>query len=264
MNDIDLIAKVRDYVMSLKQLVNDSAIYPRELFCCASDSVFFAYLSKTFAIAESCLILLGAGHPDEAFGLGRTLVECAANLRYLTQSKDDQAERVQTFIDYAEKERRYWLEQIRAHVEDPEMVQEAVEFAKDNDVEKNGQKPLAALAHWSSISNFVWSVAKMDHPLDGDGNTPSLRAKLYAMNYHSTSHFVHCSEWALRNYFPTIGAPFSIGPASQEYDATATKLLHLIVIHLHECIRYAFFGLDIQTPDAGTRLFTETVELMKD
>jgi Family of unknown function (DUF5677) len=189
-----LIGSVEDYVVSVRQLVSNIGIPTPDIADGPFDWISLAHLSKVFALADSCLILLRQRHADEAFGLARTIMECAANLRYLTQNPAEQAARTQWFVEYAEKEQRYWLEQIRAHVEDPEMLQDAEDFAKANEVEKTSHKPLAALGHWSGLSNFVWKVMQMDHPLDGDTNPLSLRKKSYAAEYHSASHYVHCSR----------------------------------------------------------------------
>jgi hypothetical protein len=259
-----LVAAVRDYVVSARALVNNIGIPVPEVADGPFDWICLAHLSKVFALADSCLILLKKKHPDEAFGLSRTIVECAANLRYLTQDPVERATRTQLFVEYAEKERRYWLEQIRVHVEDPGMREDAERFAEVKEVEKRGHKPLAALGHWSGLSNFVWKATGMDHPLDGDTNPLSLRKKSYAAEYHSTSHYVHCSEWGLRNYHPVAGQAYSLRDSSGEYDETASKLLHLIVVHLHESIRYALSGIGISPPNGLQEMFTELVPRFAD
>jgi hypothetical protein len=242
-----LIDSVEDYVAAVRQLVNDIGIHTPDVADGPFASILLAHLSKVFALADSCLILLRQQHPDEAFGLARTIVECAANLRYLTQNPAEQTARAGLFVEYAEKERRYWLEQIRVHVEDPEIVEDAEDFAEVNEVEKAGHKPLSALGHWSGLSDFVWKAMKMDHPLD-DASSPlplplPLRKKMYAEDYHSPSNYVHCSERGLRNYYPIPGQAYSVRSSSEEYDVITVTLLHLIVVHLHESVRYSLFGL---------------------
>jgi hypothetical protein len=259
----NLIGFVEDYVASMKQVSDNLGIQVRDVVDGPFDWVSLAHISKVFAIADSCLVLLKQQHPDEAFGLARTIVECAANLRYLTQDPAEQAPRTHSFAIYAEKEQRYWLEQIRAHVEDSAIVRDAERFAESNEVEKPPHKPLAALAHWSGLSNFVWRVTEMNHPLDGDTFPLSLRKKLYAGDYHSTSHYVHCSEWGLRNYYPT-GPVYAVRSSSEEYDKTRVKLLALIAVHLHENIRYALFGLGITPPLSVDDLFTRVMARFAD
>jgi Family of unknown function (DUF5677) len=249
-----LIDPVEDYVTAVRQLVNNLGIHTPNIADGPFASILLAHLSKVFALANSCLILLRQQHPDEAFGLARTIVECAANLRYLTQSPAEQTARARLFVEYAEKERRYWLEQIRAHVEDSEIVQDAEDFAEVSEVEKTGHKPMSALGHWSGLSNFVWKAMEMDHPLD-DPSSPlplslPLRKKMYAEDYHSPSNYVHCSERGLRNYYPIAGQVYSVGSSFEEYDKIAVTLLHLIVVHLHESARYSLFGLGI-SPSAS-------------
>ena len=108
----------------------------------------------------------------------------------------------------------------------------------------------------------MWDVALADHPLDGP--TTSQHKKLsYAVDYHQTSSFVHCSQPALDNYFPEAHRPYCVSPSSGEYDQPRQKILFIIVIHLHASIAYVLFGLNLERPAKLNTLFQETLKGMK-
>ncbi len=78
------IEKIRAYIATAEDEVNHLNIVPRPLDQFVFDSISLASLSM-FALAKASLALLDVDFPDEGYGLSRSLVECAVNLRYLTQ-----------------------------------------------------------------------------------------------------------------------------------------------------------------------------------
>ncbi len=72
------------------------------------DIVGLANLSEAFAIAKACLKLLGADYPDEAYGLSRSLVEVATNLRYLTVDSAEQERSTRAFLKFAMEDKAFW------------------------------------------------------------------------------------------------------------------------------------------------------------
>jgi hypothetical protein len=65
------------------------------------DKVVLAHVSKSINVAKSVMALIDAGFPEEAFGLSRTLVEIALNLRYITNRYSER--RAKRFVDYVAK-----------------------------------------------------------------------------------------------------------------------------------------------------------------
>jgi hypothetical protein len=100
---------VKTYITRMSELIADLAVFPRVPSRSIFDSVACAVLSKAFCLSDSAVILIEAGHPEEAFGLVRSVVECALNLRYLTQDKNGRAARATAFADFYFRERQYWL-----------------------------------------------------------------------------------------------------------------------------------------------------------
>jgi hypothetical protein len=109
-NDLESPAITKAFLDDAEKKINERNfdLRPRETH--PFDYIAAEFLSKCFALSRAALLLIESGFPDEAFGMIRTLVECAANLRYITAVKDEQDARVQSFIDYARQERGIWLD----------------------------------------------------------------------------------------------------------------------------------------------------------
>jgi hypothetical protein len=69
----------------VRAAVRDIAVYARVY---VFDQVILGLLSKAFSLSDAALILIESDHPEEAYGLARSLAECAMNLRFLTQGED--------------------------------------------------------------------------------------------------------------------------------------------------------------------------------
>lgn len=100
------IGKIRAYVERAETEVNKIAVSPRAAHKYPFDLVGLATLSKVFALSRACLKLLRSGLSDEAFGLSRSIVECATNLRYLTAEPALQDKRTWDFVKYALADKR--------------------------------------------------------------------------------------------------------------------------------------------------------------
>ena len=82
-----------------KAFLNKQGYYPRQNVM--ADAVILGLMSKAVKVAEGVVVLLDAGLPDEAFGLSRTLVEVALNLRFITNRYTER--RARRFARYAGK-----------------------------------------------------------------------------------------------------------------------------------------------------------------
>jgi len=71
-------------------------LYPRgHVFL---DKVVLAHVSKALNVAQAVMALIDAGFPEEAFGLSRTMLEIALNLRFITNRYSEQ--RAKRFVHY--------------------------------------------------------------------------------------------------------------------------------------------------------------------
>ncbi len=225
--------KIRAYVKKAEAGIAKLDIIPRVAYRHPFDIVGLATLSKVFALAKACLKLLASGHPDEAYGLSRSIVECATNLRYLTADPVDQGKRTRDFVRFAMADKAFWyyhaLESAKAEKEKKKLRAYAKGVGIVADVK-------AARRHWSGIDgSFVWKVTQLDHPLDG-AVTATHRAKAYAVGYYLTSEWVHCSSPAIDCYFADDGVPFRISSSSGHHE-TQQSTLFIILVYLHSSIR---------------------------
>ena len=162
----DQVDEVQSYLVAMRQAVKDMAVYPRDPERYMFDAVIFGTLSKAFSVAHAALVLIENQHPEEAFGLARSLVECTLNLRYLTQDRRQHETRALAFAKFFFKEKQYWLHQAKEFYKDePEILADFEKYADENDIVADEK---GALKHWSGEKKgFTWEAVAADHPLDG-------------------------------------------------------------------------------------------------
>lgn len=252
------VAKVRAYVKNAKTEVNKLKISPRNAYKYPFDIIGLAMVSKAFALADSCLRLLTANLTDEAFGLSRSIVECATNLRYITGDAALLNRRSRDFVDYALAHKAFWahyaLEQFAGKKEEREIR----DYAKQQGIIPD-TKP--ARRHWSGLSGFIWDVMNIDHPLDGPV-TPKYKKAAYAADYFQTSAFVHCSLSAIDNYFVEEGTPFRVSSSNRLHE-TGQSTLFIVLTYLHSSIAYALYGMNVDRPTKLNMLFRKTLGKMR-
>jgi Family of unknown function (DUF5677) len=252
------IGKVRAYVRRAEAEVNRIGISPRAAHKYPFDLVGLATLSKVFALSKACLKLLSSDLSDEAFGLSRSIVECATNLRYLTGEPVLQDKRTRDFVKYALADKAFWahyaLEQFAGRKEE----QEIREYAKQQGIVPN-TKP--ARQHWSGETGFIWSSMNIDHSLDGPVTSKHKKVS-YAADYFQTSAFVHCSLSAIDNYFADDKVPFAVSTSSGLHETTQSTLF-VILIYLHSSIGYALHGMNSDRPAKLNSLFQRTLNRLQ-
>src|SRR5215510_2520290 len=98
-------------IRSIRRFFEDKAYYARgNLFL---DKVVLGLVSKGLTVAQSVICLVQAGFPEEAFGLSRTLVEIALNLRFITNRSSER--RAKRFVDYYAKVKMEWIRRMVKH-----------------------------------------------------------------------------------------------------------------------------------------------------
>jgi len=259
LNEIGEIRKVQAYVRGAQAEVNKLEILPRVAYRCPFDIVALATISKGFALSRACIKLLNSQLPDEAYGLSRSLVECAANLRFLTANPIVQDQRTRDFARYALANKAYWLhyalEVFAGKAQEPEIRR----YAKQQGIAPDDK---LARRHWSGEAGFVWAVTNIEHPLDGPV-TPKHKKVSYAADYYQTSTYVHCSSPAIDAYCPEEGASFRVSPSSTKLAQPSESTLFVILINLHNLIAYALFGMNLERPARLNTLFQKTLNKMK-
>lgn len=250
--------KIRDYVKIAEAEVNRLGIFPRAAYNFPFDIVGLATLSKAFAIAGACLNLLESGCPDEAYGLSRSLVECATNLRYLTASPSEQDKRSRDFAKFAKADKAFWYHHALESATTAEEKAKLHSYARQVGVTDN---PKLARQHWSGQSgSFVWEATRSDHPIDG-ARTAGHRKKVYAVDYYLTSAFVHCSLLAIDNYCPEDEALFQISAATAHRE-TYRSTLFIILVHLWDAVQYVLYGLNMDGSGRLDSAYERTLKKM--
>src|ERR1700761_5321902 len=110
------------YLHTIRTLICDLAIYPRFSPGYEFDQIALGIVAKAFQLSESCMRLMELQYIDEAYALSRSIVECAATLRYLTSKPEQQADRTKKYMEYFTAEKLYHLNRVRTSGTDPQKL----------------------------------------------------------------------------------------------------------------------------------------------
>ena len=251
--------KIRAYVKKAEAEIAKLDIVPRLAHLYPFDIIGLATLSKVFALSKACLKLLASSYPDEAYGLARSIVECATNLRYLTADPADQGKRTRDFVKFAMADKSFWYHHALENAKTEKEKDELRAYAKQVGIVADVK---SARRHWSGVDgSFVWKVTQLDHPLDG-AMTVTHRIKAYAVDYYQTSAWVHCSSPAIDCYFADDGVPFRISVSSGHHE-TQQSTLFIVLVYVHSSIGYVLEGINLERPATLNLLFERTLKEMK-
>ena len=168
------------------------------------------------------------------------------NLRYLTLSEDrlERENHAWKFAKFFHKEKQYWLYQAKQWITDASTLAEMDRYAAENDIVPDS---MAASQHWSGFKNFVWECVNMNHPLDGPTYSLATRKIEYAIEYHTTSAFVHCSQASIDHLLPPSDWLYvpELKPLG-DIGQTAQKTFFIILRYVHVSTRYAMFGMEVE------------------
>jgi hypothetical protein len=251
--------RIRAYLKGAESELKKLQIVPRHARKYPFDITGLAILSKAFALAKASLRLLASEYPDEAYGLSRSLVESATNLRFLTAETSEQDRRTHDFIKFAKADKEFWYHYALEEAKTQKEKAELRAYARQMGIADN---PKSARQHWSGQgSGFVWSTTLLDHPLDGPVTLAS-RKKAHAVDYYQASAFVHCSLPAIDNYFVDAGVPFHVSTTSGHHEMFQSTLF-TILAYVHSAIGYVLFGMNTDRPASLDSLFQKTLSKMK-
>lgn len=252
------IEKVDRFIRVAESAINGLGIYPRTPWMFPFDIVGLATVSKAFALSKACLKLVSSGSPDEAYGLSRSIVECANNLRFMTAEWDPRDTRVRNYVRHHLADKAFWahyaLEQFAGKPEEKEIRAYMQEQGITPDT-----KP--AFRHWSGVKGFIWGTMTIDHPLDGS-ITEKHKKISYAADYFQTSTFVHCSLPAIDNYAVEEATPFQASTSTGLHETSQTSL-SIAFLYLYSTIEYALFGMNMDHPQKVDEAYQKTLSELK-
>jgi hypothetical protein len=253
------IKKVSRFIRVAESEINSLGIYPRKPYTCPFDILGLATVSKAIALSKACLKLVASGFPDEAYGLSRSIVECANNLRFMTMEWDQCDARVRKYVRQHLANKAYWAHYcLELYTGRPE-EQEIRDYM---DAEGIVPDTRPASLHWSgSRSGFIRDTMTKDHPLDGTV-TEKHKKIAYAADYFQTSTFVHCSLPAVDNYAVEEATPFQVSTSTSLHE-TSQSTLFIVFLYLHSTIAYALFGMNMDRPPKLQEAFQKTLDTLK-
>jgi len=100
------ITPLESYIRRSTTAMEKIGFYPRDLGRYPFDTIACSMMSKAISLARSCILLLRNNQHDAAYGLSRTVIECALILRYITADPDIQGSRA---IDFATRADAYQI-----------------------------------------------------------------------------------------------------------------------------------------------------------
>lgn len=250
------IARVRSYCQALEAEVSRLKVRPRRFARYPFDLVGLGIVSKAFSISNALLVLLDSGFAEEAYGLSRSLVECALTLRFLTQDQDKQSKRTFSYVQFEVADKQYWMHYALQHATEKSVEEKILDHAKEFDLKAD---PTGIRKHWSGKEGFAWKVSIDDHPLDNVASTELAKKSHYAVEYHATSSFVHCYSPALNNFLPEEFAEFQVKPSSGSCEKPEQKTLFVLISYLHSCVVYALFGMNLERTPLMNDLFSDVL-----
>jgi hypothetical protein len=248
--------KVRAYLAAMRLAIQDIAIYPRKYYI--FDVVTFGLLSKVFSLADAIAALVENQHPEEGFGLVRTLVECTLNLRYLTRDRPEWEARAYRFSKFYFTEQGHWLHaMLEYYKDDSAMIAKLKANARKQRITADPER----VTHWSGDEKFsTYKVATEEHPLDGKLWTLRQRKADYESGYFRTSAYVHGSHEAVDRFYPDDdNAAFVPRLHSDGATREARAACWMVVRYVHQAVRYTLFGAQILDMDAIDKVFRETI-----
>jgi hypothetical protein len=251
------IEKVSRFISVSESEINGLGIYPRRFLTYPFDTVGLTTVSKVIALSKACLKLVSSGFPDEAYGLSRSIVECANNLRFMTEKWDPRETHARNYVEQHLVFKAFWahyaLEQFAGRPEE----QEIRDYMKTEGIVPD-TKP--AFRHWSGGKGFIWETMTFGHPIDGIV-TEKHKKIAYAADYFQTSTFVHCSIPPIDNYAVGEWSPFRVSTSTGLHE-TSQSTLFIVFLYLHSTIAYALFGMNMDRPPKLQEAFQKTLDTL--
>lgn len=255
-DNLDEVNRVRAYIQALQKEITALKVYRRTFARYPFDHIGLALVSKAFSLSNALLALLEAGFADEAFGLSRSLMECALTLRFLTQDKNKLNQRSLDYAQFEVKDKQYWMHYALQNAAGEPMEQKIRDRAKQFDLTEDAK---GVQKHWSGKDGFAWKVNLDDHPLDNATSTELVKKSTYAVEYHGTSSYVHCYSPAVNNFLPSERTPFEVRESTGEWHNSSQVSLFILLSYLHSCVAYALFGMNLERPQMMNELFSDTL-----
>lgn len=246
------IVTVKEYMSSWKSCFDSKGIRltPRVR---SFDLIALSILNKAYRLSEACIFLIEEGFSDEAFGLSRSIIECAINLRYLTLNLDEIDSRANNFLQFIHADRKHLLKLIREEYPVDERNDAMEAIAKADKLDERWKTKGHPPNDWKEIEieNWTcWKIITAVHPLDTQLNIYCSIRKLFATFYRLASARIHCSVSSLDNYSSDTHFSFKIGEQRIICLDHTREPLIAILEGLYLSARYALYGLKLDQTES--------------
>jgi hypothetical protein len=255
------LAAAKQYLAGWKACLDSRGIWVIEPYARLYDSIAFSTLNKAYRLSQACICLIEAGFPDEGYGLSRSVLECAINLRYLTLNREEIDSRSNNFLDFFHAERKHFLELCRNQIKDKDALDRIESLAKAERVDDRWSDPKKRrISDWKKIENRDWDGFKIvteTHPLDAELDSRCRILAHYSTAYRAASAMVHCSIRALDNTFAVSNFQYKVAEdLTTCYDHRFEPLM-TVVSGLYLSVSYALFGAGLGRPEDLDRQFAD-------
>jgi hypothetical protein len=224
------------------------------------DQVVLAHVSKSIKVAEAVVSLVDAGFSDEAFGLSRTMVEIALNLRFITNRYSER--RAKRFADYIARWKVELERRTLKHMFKKDEKGNDIKDKKGNKIPLYTKKQLRAMmkhykryakvarkfpnrTSWTETPNRraskggAWMMANEPDTQETLEGVPYKWEFDYDWIYFWTSQYVHATALSVDAHAVRPGEPFFI-KGSQKDDSTAGTAVFNVAVYLWKILVMAF------------------------
>lgn len=196
------VASVLESIEKLERYVDDAAFIPATQQ--HRGQVILALFSKALTVGRAICSLVRTGFGEEAFGLGRTLIDIYLATRYIA-NKDTEA-RAERFAMFFTKDQEGWQKVVSKYY--PHITaRDTPERREILAIAKNYKNP----HDWSGEPEKTKSLAKEPDTYEFDSAGNGTTAEFdYEIMFKYTSHSVHSTVCALEDHIAERGDIFKI------------------------------------------------------
>jgi Family of unknown function (DUF5677) len=237
------VTDVQELLDAVERHINQSEFYPRSNVYL--DIVLLALMSKSLTVARAICTLVGAGFPEEAFGLGRTLLDIYFTVRYIANR--DSLDRAKRYAEFYAKDYEAWIRLIEKYY--PGQLEHLPEH---HDEMTRIASTFPSPYRWSGLGDQTKQMATEESVVETAAlGKPVTAAFDYEVVYKWTSHYVHPTVVALEshNTGPREAFRAYAGAAKRRHSKRLGQLaLFNVVACLAKIIVCAFRGLKDEVP----------------
>lgn len=253
------IRDLKSMITKMERYFKRSRFYPRSNVYL--DKVVLAHVSKALTVARSVLCLIEADLHEEAFGLTRTLVEVAFNLRFITIKNSEN--RARRFVHYFAVWRLEQIERAMKHfyIEDKKGRRPKYRRAqlrmlvpeRERRVLRRWARKFPNQHSWTQVTKRKRSGAgRMAAELDRNESIPGMAANWqfdYDWIYFWTSQYVHATVVSMDSHAVVPRQAFAIHISKQQGDHTAGLAVFNTALYLSKVLVLAFRAIKYDQPE---------------